>query len=326
MERNTRVTIKDVANVARVAPQTVSRALRNTPDVSPETRERILKIAAELNYVKNYTATSLRNGATRLIAVIYDNLINLYFSIMSDFLQSSLRDRGYSVLTMAMRQERLNADAYLAAVSHNVDGIVSFIEPDDEISALVEKYGVPVLLFGRRTDLANVDDIHADDRQGGRIAASRLIERGCRRLVCLTEPLTLTCAYDRFEGFREVCAAQGVAEPRMEEADEPTLEARMRALFGSETPPDGVFCFNDMLAFEMLYLFEKLGVHPVAVVGYDNVQGEIRIPQRLTSVGMDKYGIAERAAQMIVSRIKSGPEAPRVTQTFPVFLSEGTTA
>ena len=80
-----RVTIKEVAKAANVTPQTVSRAMRNAPDISEETRERILKIASKLNYVKNSTASALRSGSTRLIAVIFDNLRNVFFSIMAGF-------------------------------------------------------------------------------------------------------------------------------------------------------------------------------------------------------------------------------------------------
>lgn len=106
------MTIKDVARIARVTPQTVSRALRDAPDIAASTKTRVLEIAANLNYVKNSTASALRRGSTRLIAIIYDNLINLYFSIMTDFIQFSLKELGYSTLTMPFRHFRLNEEAY----------------------------------------------------------------------------------------------------------------------------------------------------------------------------------------------------------------------
>ena len=77
--KKSRVTIRDVALVARVTPQTVSRAIRNAPEVSAETREKVLKVAAELNYVKNNSASSLRCGNSKLIVIVYDHLVNIYF-------------------------------------------------------------------------------------------------------------------------------------------------------------------------------------------------------------------------------------------------------
>ena len=93
--KKSRVTIRDVALVARVTPQTVSRAIRNAPEVSAETREKILKVAAELNYVKNNSASSLRCGNSKLIVIVYDHLVNIYFSIMIDYFISWFSDIYY---------------------------------------------------------------------------------------------------------------------------------------------------------------------------------------------------------------------------------------
>lgn len=325
MEKRARVTIKDVARVANVTPQTVSRALRNAPDISVSMRERILKIASDLDYVKNNTAISLRQGTSKLICVVYDNLVNVYFSIMTDFLQQSLRERGYSVLTLALRCGYLSREGYLSAVSHNADGIISFIEPDGEISSLIRQYRVPVLLFGRRTAADDVDYIHTDDEEGGRIAARRLAEDGCKNIVCLTETLELTCAYDRFAGFQEELLARGLPAPCVLDAYPDTLEERFLALCGKGGAPDGIFCFNDMLAFEMLYLYEKHGLTPAKIIGYDDVQEQLHIPHRLTSIGTNKAELAEAAAQMLLSRVENGFTPPK-SEKKKVFLVEGTTA
>lgn len=327
MEKRTRVTIKDVARAAQVTPQTVSRALRGAPDISEQTRERVLKIASELHYVKNNTATSLRRGSTRLIAVIYDNLINMYFSIMTDRIQHCLKERGYSMLTMSLRSVRLDREAYLSALSYNVDGIISFLEPEEDISAAIRAYHVPVLLLGRRTEVQNVDYIRSDDEEGGRLAANRLYESGCRRLVCLTGMPELTCAYDRFRGFQEGAVALGLDEPMAIDADASDLDARLMSLFRSpDQGPDGVFCFNDMIAFELLSFFERNRIQPVRLIGYDNIQQEIAIPHRLTSVGTDKAAMAKRAADIIIFRAEHGDAPPRITETEKVFLADGITA
>ena len=89
MTSKKRVTIKDVARIAGVTPQTVSRAFRNTEDISKETRERILQIASEMGYVQNASARSLRNGSSKLIAIIYDNIMNSY-SPSSPFIYRSI--------------------------------------------------------------------------------------------------------------------------------------------------------------------------------------------------------------------------------------------
>ncbi|MBS1401222.1 MAG: LacI family DNA-binding transcriptional regulator, partial [Clostridia bacterium] len=283
MERKARVTIKDVARIAMVTPQTVSRALRDAPDIAESTKTRVLEIASNLNYVKNSTASALRRGSTRLIGIIYDNLINLYFSVMTDFIQFCLKERGYSMLTISVRSFHLNEEAYMAAVSHNVDGIISFLEPDEELTELIKSYNVPVLLFGRRTNVKRIDCIHTDDEEGGRLAAARLADDGCKNAVCITEALELTCAYDRYHGFEEELKRRGISKPRIVNPNVPGLEQQLLSLMKSPDGfPDGIFCFNDMLAFETLYFIEKNNLPSVKVIGYDNVQQEIHIPRRLT--------------------------------------------
>lgn len=326
MERKARVTIKDVARIAMVTPQTVSRALRAAPDIAESTKTRVLEIASNLNYVKNSTASALRRGSTRLIGVIYDNLINLYFSVMTDFIQFCLKERGYSMLTISVRSFHLNEEAYMAAVSHNVDGIISFLEPDEELTELIKSYNVPVLLFGRRTNVKRIDCIHTDDEEGGRLAAARLADDGCKNAVCITEALELTCAYDRYHGFEEELKRRGISKPRIVDPNVPGLEQQLLSLMKSpEGFPDGIFCFNDMLAFETLYFIEKNNLPSVKVIGYDNVQQEIHIPRRLTTVGTDKLALAKRAAEMIISKVETG-DTNRAIEKKGVFLVEGTTA
>ena len=326
MERKARVTIKDVARIAMVTPQTVSRALRDAPDIAESTKTRVLEIASNLNYVKNSTASALRRGSTRLIGIIYDNLINLYFSVMTAFIQFCLKERGYSMLYISVRSFHLNEEAYMAAVSHNVDGIISFLEPDEELTELIKSYNVPVLLFGRRTNVKRIDCIHTDDEEGGRLAAARLADDGCKNAVCITEALELTCAYDRYHGFEEELKRRGISKPRIVNPNVPGLEQQLLSLMKSpEGFPDGIFCFNDMLAFETLYFIEKNNLPSVKVIGYDNVQQEIHIPRRLTTVGTDKLALAKRATEMIISKVETG-DTNRAIEKKGVFLVEGTTA
>ena len=165
--KKSRVTIRDVARVARVTPQTVSRAIRNAPEVSAETREKVLKVAAELNYVKNNSASSLRCGNSKLIVIVYDHLVNIYFSIMIDYLQTCFRAQNYSILMLSVTKHQLDRSDYEFALSHNVAGIVSFLEPDKEVTEMLDNFAIPVLLFGRRTDIKSVDYICMDDEEAG---------------------------------------------------------------------------------------------------------------------------------------------------------------
>ena len=317
--KKSRVTIRDVALVARVTPQTVSRAIRNAPEVSAETREKVLKVAAELNYVKNNSASSLRCGNSKLIVIVYDHLVNIYFSIMIDYLQTCFREQNYSILMLSVTKHQLDRSDYEFALSHNVAGIVSFLEPDKEVTEMLDNFAIPVLLFGRRTDIKSVDYICMDDEEGGRLAARRFVEKGCKRSVYVSVG-TASCAYDRFMGFKKELEGAGAKTPRILDSMD-CFEENFSALFeNSETVPDSFFCFSDMVAFDVIYRLEKMGIKNAQVIGFDDIQKEVRIPKRLISVGTDKRAMAQRAVNVLVSRIEEG-RGPRVSDMFGVYLN-----
>lgn len=144
-------------------------------------------------------------------------------------------------------------------------------------------------------------------------------------MVCITEALELTCAYDRFNGFESELKKNGLPSPRIIDPNE-GIEKRLLELKNSEEGfPDAIFCFNDMLAFETLYFIEKNHLPAVRLIGYDNVQQEIHIPHRLTSIGTNKMDMARRASEMIVSKLEGNEKSPS-PQKEKVFLVEGTTA
>lgn len=317
--KKSRVTIRDVALVARVTPQTVSRAIRNAPEVSAETREKVLKVAAELNYVKNNSASSLRCGNSKLIVIVYDHLVNIYFSIMIDYLQTCFREQNYSILMLSVTKHQLDRSDYEFAISHNVAGIVSFLEPDKEVTEMLDNFAIPVLLFGRRTDIKSVDYICMDDEEGGRLAARRFVEKGCTSSVYVSVG-TASCAYDRFMGFKKELESAGAKTPRILDSMD-CFEEKFSALFeNSETVPDSFFCFSDMVAFDVIYRLEKMGIKNAQVIGFDDIQKEVRIPKRLISVGTDKRAMAQRAVNVLVSRIEEG-RGPRVSDMFGVYLN-----
>jgi len=321
--KKSRTTIKDVAKMANVTPQTVSRAIRGTPNVAEETKARILKIAAQLNYCKNSTASALRRGATHSIAIVYDELKNVYYSIIIDFLQSCLEKRGYSILTFSYRYSYLTKETYLKAISHNVDGIISFLDPKEEIEELIEGYQVPVLLLGRSTTLRNVDCVFADDITGGFLVGQKFIEKGCKNPLYITFPDDIDCNKKRLLGFQNCFKENGINNVSVFYKDD-EFESKLKLLLSGENRPDCIFCFNDMLAFEVINIINKNN-QIIPVVGYDNIQQEIYLPYRLTTIGVDKFAMAEHGVEILFLRM-SGNKGEYVRKIEQVYLVQGQSA
>ena len=321
--KKTRATIKDIAKIANVTPQAVSRALNDAPNISKVTKMRILEIAAQLGYCKNASASALRSGSTNTIAIVYDELKNIYYSVMIDFLQSCLKAYGYSILVFSYRYTYLTKETYLNAISHNVDGIISFLDPKEEVGELIERYRVPVLLFGRYTPIANIDCIFSDDRNGGRLAAQHFLEEGCKNALVVTFPDEVAYIWDRVDGFYETFSSRQGNLVRTCLKDGDFLNCFL-SYFQGENAPDCIFCFNDMIAFETLNILSSGGYKIPLVIGYDNIQEQVPIPYRLTTVGAEKFAMAEEGVTLLLERIAG--RAFRIERMVPVKFVHGVTA
>ena len=322
MKSKTRTTIKDIAKLAGVSTQAVSLALRDAPDISVATKRKVQEIANQLNYHKNATASNLRLGSSRIIAIVYDELKNFYYSIMIDFIQSYLRDHGYSVLFFSYRYSFLTKETYSQAISAGAAGIISFLEPDQKLSEYIQNYSLPLLVFGRRTEVNGVDCIYTDDLSGGKTVAKRFIEKGCKNPIYVTVPHNLVCSNDRLEGLK--MGFNGKKIPVLNHGDK-LKSLLIERLTDKNEPCDCIFCFNDMLAFQVIGILQKVQIKNVLVVGYDDIQAQIEIPVcRLTTIGVDKELMVKNGMEILLSKI-NGKSVNKYSQCERVFLVEGAT-
>lgn len=320
-----KVTIKDVAREAHVTAQTVSRAFRNK-DISKETRDRILEIAKNINYVQNNAAIALRRGSGKNIAVMVDSLKNIYFAIMTDYLEEEIQKQGYTLLTMFKRTHIVTEDMYLSAVASGANGIISFLEPDENLGEVIRQHGVPLMVLGRRTEIPELDYLSTDDVQGGRLAAKRLISAGCKRFAYIAEGMGMTCVGDRLQGFNEVLTQNGMRNSAVFDCGGGAIAEWLQSLRDKGEMPDGIFCFNDVIAFVTLSALKKLGITATKVIGYDNLQAEFHFPVRLTTIGVDKRQYAEYAVRRLLEKINCNDGTPpHFTEKVPVELIEGET-
>lgn len=320
-----RVTLKDIARETGLTANTVSHALRDKDDISKATKNKVKKAAAAMGYVRNGTASSLRSGRTGIVGIVYDNLLNPYYAIMTHYLDESLTRSGYGFISFEEKSgDKIGLPMVKRLLQRNVDGIISFLEPDEDAAQLfAESVGVPLLVIGRHVKYDYIDYIYTDDRQGGAIAAEHLIERGYTKITFMTDTQEISCARERIEGYREVMRAHGL--PGAVWVCNDTYTAAVDTLL-AEQPPDAIICFNDMMAFEVLYALEKRGRKDVAVVGYDNIQNELKFPGQLTTVGYDKAQIADVAAEVLLYKIsKDRAETHAFNKVHAVTLIEGVT-
>ena len=303
--------MSDVARIAGVSHQTVSRVLNDHPSVRPETRERVLAAISELGYRRNSAARALVTRRTGTIGVISTGLP--YFGPTSTFIavEEAARDAGYfvSVATLA----RIGAPSVERAVEHFLDqaveGIIVIAPQDDVRDALVPfATEVPlVMITAEPSPGFAYHTMCVDQELGARLATRHLLSLGHRDVVHLAGPQGWVDARARVAGWRAELAAAGIVAGQPIEgdwsADRGFAVGRMLARQGV---PSAVFAANDQLALGLLRAFAEAGVAvpgDVSLVGFDDITGSAHFFPPLTTVQQGFEELGGRCLQMLIAVI-----------------------
>ena len=296
-----RVTIKDIARETGFTAQTVSLALRNKECITKKTREIVNETARRLGYIKNDMAINLRNGRANTIAIVYDDITNPYFSIMTRYLQSYFRAQGYVLLIFTADSYFLDQETFYNILSCNVAGVVSFLDIDENIANLSQQNNLPVLVLGRKSE-KSISWITTSENKGGILAARYLIEKGCKKNLHITYSLDMICGEERYEGFLNEIKSAGLKSDLLLILGRTPLK-EMLPNYLKENEVDGIFAFNDMLAYEILNILKKENREDVKVVGFDNIQEMFNFPIKIATIGGDKKNMAKTAVKVLLEKI-----------------------
>ena len=316
------VTMADVAAAAGVSVKTVSNVLADHTHVRPGTRDRVLAAVEALGYRVNPFASRLRTGRTGVIAFALPHLYQPYFGDLAERVIVEGERRG---LTVVIEPTDAVADAERAVLTggrrQQVDGAIvspAALRPS-EIAAL--PVDGPVVLLGTRLDAPPADHVVMDDRGAARTAVAHLLATGRRRVAAIGATREGGSAALREAGYRDALAEAGVPVDEalvLEAADWDRRSSGAAAavrLLASGAAFDGVFCFNDAMAFGALRVLASRGLRvpdDVAVVGFDDTEQARFSTPPLTSVDPGQEQIARTAVDLLVERIRGYAGAPRV--------------
>lgn len=325
-----RVTLKDIAQRTGYAINTVSKAIRNAPDLADETKQAICKIADEMGYITNDSANSLRCGLTMTLALIVADITNPLFAIIEKEIEEDARKKGYMVLVINTNENPENEiKAVRAVIGKNVDGVMLFQTQISNVGAeLLEKAGIPYVLLYRINDNQECDAILIDEENGGYLAGRRLIDSGRKQIAMLTVPAYISSSRLRAKGFIRAMHESGIDDNyrviHLNSAME-SCEKIVRELFSSNNKPDGIFCFSDVMAFEVACILRDMGIRvpeDVSLVGFDNIQSKLSIPFRLTTIAVHKSELAHNAVSILLKRISNQYDDYPLKKVIPVQLIE----
>jgi len=331
--------MKDIARDLGVSVITVSKVLRNHPDISKETREKVLKRMKELNYQPNYAARALVTGRTFCVGLIVPDLVHPFFAEVAKGLGSALRERGYALLIASSEENsELERQEIAQMLARRVDALViASTHGSPEHFRQIEAQGVPFVLVDRRFDGLPAHFVGIDDEQAGVLATEHLIEVGCRRIAHIRGP-ELSTAVGRLFGYKRALERHGIEAPpeyivteqTADDAGDASGRQAMERLLGLDPRPDGVFCFNDPAAMGAMMAILDAGLKipdDIALVGCGNVVYSpfLRVP--LSSIDQRSGEIGVRAGQLALRLIESeSPPPPEVILTAPKLVARASTA
>ena len=313
--------MKDVARLAGVSIKTVSNVVNDYPFVSADTRSRVRAALDTLDYRPNTSARGLRTGRTDLISLAIPALDDPYSAEIASLVVEAAERRGWTVLIHPTGGDR-SREKLAAGGSryHRIDGCIAspLALTSDDVAALAQQR--PVVLLGERFATAATDHVAVDSARAAHEATRHLIELGRRRIAFIGAHTRMRTAAVRLSGYRAALTEAGwrldqdliVRASPLRRAQGATAMARLLA---SSTPPDAVFCVNDLVALGAIRTLLSSGLRvpeDVAVVGFDDIEEASFSTPSLTSVSPDKREIAEAAVDLLCRRVRDGATGPPV--------------
>lgn len=331
MEHKGQITIKDIARELGISPSTVSRALKNHPDIGAKTKELVRELANKYHYKPNAIALSLRSSKTHMIGVIIPKVVHFFFSSVISGIEHVANEFGYNVMIC---QSDENEDREITSIqsltSARVDGILASVSKDTtdyiHYKELLDNK-LPLVFFDRAIAELNTDKVVIDDVDGAFTATEHLILKGCKKIVHLAAPQNLLIGQRRKEGYLKALKKHGIPvdENLIHKCDsrEEALVV-MRKIYESGIRPDGVFAVNDLTATGVLKVVKQFGYtvpQDVKVVGFsDGFVATVTDPT-LTTIDQHGFEMGKQAAQLLLDRInKTIDNYSPITKIIPTNL------
>lgn len=314
MKKGHQVTMKEIAKKLGVSVSTVSRALKDSPELHPDTKKRVVEMAKSMNYQYNLLAQSLRISRSKVLGVIVPELTSHFFSSNISGIQDTAYKRGYNIMICqsneSYEQEKANIRTL---VSSQVDGLlISLSRETKSYDHLQEIYDreIPFIMFDRVTEEIPVSKVTVDDAHGAYLAVQHLLEQGCRKIAYFSGPGDLYISKKRKEGYLEALKEYGIPieESRIYITDlTPEMNRQITLdMLERVDRPDAIFAMIDPLAVDVMMVLKEKGIKipkDIALAGFTNNPTSAVVEPSLTTVSQPGYEMGEIAANHLLDQL-----------------------
>lgn len=319
-----KVTLKQIAKELDVSVSTVSKALRNSKEISLDTRSKVQAFAKLYNYRPNNIALSLKNKRTKTIGVIIPEIVHHFFSKVISGIEKEANNRGYNVI-IGLSNESFDKEVINIEMLANgsIDGFILSVAKE---TLLLQDYhhfyetinqGMPIVMFDRVVNEIACDKVVVDDKMGSKKAVTKLIESGCKNIALITTKDYVNVGKLRTQGYLEALEEHKiepkssliikVEENKDKEVEIETLEKEISALLDKEKSIDGIFAVNELYAITAMKIAINKGYkipENMSIVAFtDGVLSKHAIPS-LSTISQHAVEMGERSATMLIDKLE----------------------
>jgi DNA-binding LacI/PurR family transcriptional regulator len=311
---NKSVTIKDIAKRLGISKSTVSRAIGGRADVHPDTKKRILELAASLQYAPNALAINLKQQRTNTIGVIVPETINSFFARALGGIQTRADLAGINVMICQSNESYITEKKNIRSlVANRVDGMIVSISRETDSSEhfrTLTEQGTPLVFFDRICDDIPASRVITDNYDVTCEGTRHLIEQGCKRIAFVAGPLHLYNTRNRLQAYIDTLQKHHlpvndyyILHSHFQSAK---VDEYTRYLINLPQRPDAIFAINDFAAIEMMYTIRQTGLRvpeDVAILGFNNENTGKFIEPSLSTIDQPAHQMGTAAAELLINRI-----------------------
>lgn len=319
-----KVTLKQIAKELDVSISTVSKALRNSREISEDTREKIQAFAKLYNYRPNNIALSLKNRKTNTIGVIIPEIVHHFFSKVIRGIELIANIRGYNVIiglsNESFSKEVINMDML---ANGSIDGFILSISKETLLRKDYHHFnetinqGMPIVMFDRVVNEIDCDKVIVDDLKGSKKAVEKLISNGCKNIAIITTKDYVTVGKLRTQGYIEALKEHNLQQNaslilkidvELDSEDHfGNLENEIEQFFKNNKNIDGIFAVNELYAITAMKVAKKHGMkipENIQIIGFtDGVLSKHATPS-LSTVSQHAQEMGEKAADLLIDRLE----------------------
>jgi LacI family transcriptional regulator len=326
-----KVNIKVLADQLQLSVSTISKALRDSYEISDETKKKVLDLATRLNYVPNPYASSLRRKKSKTIAVVLPEVADNFFSLAINGIQAIAETKGYHVLIYLSHEKLANEKTILEDFqSGRVDGVLISISSETNTGEHIDKLhanNIPVVFFDRDLESVLTARVTTNDFECGYLATSHLLAKGCRKPAFVSISESLPICMHRMAGFKAALTEAGTAEADMQViycTDNDSMYEQVKTVLRQDDRPDGLIASVEKIVTPIYLACHELHInipHDVKVIAFATLETAPILNPSLTTIVQPAFEIGKAAATLLFKGIeKSGFDLKNERLVIPSVL------